>query len=70
MTLANGRKPYQYVAFIASSRLSSALSFRSRAVAIKRTKYSDKPCPRFTTTGALDQFILSNDVCIHYIHVN
>ncbi|KAJ6620617.1 hypothetical protein B0H10DRAFT_1911825 [Mycena sp. CBHHK59/15] len=54
MTLNNSRRPYQSVPPPNASAV-SALTFvsarRSRRLANKRLKYSDKPCPRFSTTG-------------------
>ncbi|KAJ6534626.1 hypothetical protein DFH09DRAFT_992991 [Mycena vulgaris] len=52
MTLTNSRRPYQSVPPLeASSAFSLIYLTRSRRLATKRLKYSDKPCPRFTTTG-------------------
>ncbi|KAJ7698966.1 hypothetical protein B0H17DRAFT_1006413 [Mycena rosella] len=51
MTLTNSRRPYQSVA-PPKSDLSLMSTPRSRRLATKRLKYSDKPCPRFTTTGS------------------
>ncbi|KAJ7464602.1 hypothetical protein FB451DRAFT_1094410 [Mycena latifolia] len=53
MTLTNSRRPYQSVSPVEAS-LGFPLIYvtRSRRLATKRLKYSDKPCPRFTTTGA------------------
>lgn len=51
MTLDNTRKPYQSVMQQDLSYLQSDYVHRRRT-STKRPKYSDKPCPRFTTTGA------------------
>ncbi|KAJ7289120.1 hypothetical protein C8J57DRAFT_1276715 [Mycena rebaudengoi] len=52
MTLNNSRRPYQSVSPLDASTLFSLISTtRSSRLAAKRLKYSDKPCPRFTTTG-------------------
>ncbi|KIJ65087.1 hypothetical protein HYDPIDRAFT_110987 [Hydnomerulius pinastri MD-312] len=52
MTLDNTRGPTQSVYYSDSLRGSHLIGrFRSRR-ANKRMKYLDKPCPRFTTTGA------------------
>ncbi|KAG6840667.1 hypothetical protein C0991_005215 [Blastosporella zonata] len=51
MTLNNTTRPYQSVYFKSYDvEHLTQLIFRTR---VKRLKYSDKPCPRFTTTGAL-----------------
>lgn len=53
MTLTNYRRPYQSVApriWHLYSRLMNYIT-RSRRGANKSRKYSNKPCPRFTTTG-------------------
>ncbi|KAJ7108869.1 hypothetical protein C8R43DRAFT_1043778 [Mycena crocata] len=52
MTLTNSRRPYQSVPQPdPASTFSLIHTNRSRRQASKRLKYSDKPCPRFTTTG-------------------
>ncbi|KAJ7509823.1 hypothetical protein B0H11DRAFT_1961182 [Mycena galericulata] len=51
MTLTNSRRPYQSVPLSEATSKLSLIPFRSRRLATKRLKYSDKPCPRFTTTG-------------------
>lgn len=53
MTLNNSTRPYQSVPtqFTAYPLIKP---FNRRRTSIKRLKYSDKPCPRFTTTGAPD----------------
>ena len=53
MTLTNNRRPYQSVSPLHFQLDLPLLTyrFRSRRVA-KKAKYVDKPCPRFTTTGA------------------
>ena len=54
MTLTNSRRPYQFVApriLDLRSHLMKCI-LRSRRGANKSRKYSNKPCPRFTTTGA------------------
>ena len=50
MTLDNTRRPYQSVSSAAPQLNTFNPWSRSRRMAPKR-KYSDKPCPRFTTTG-------------------
>lgn len=51
MTLDNTRKQYQSVFYLKlSSHIAFTLNPRPRRLTAKR-KYSDKPCPRFTTTG-------------------
>ncbi|KNZ79608.1 Zinc finger CCCH domain-containing protein 3 [Termitomyces sp. J132] len=49
MTLHNTTRPYQFVFLNITPWKATKYSSRPRA---KRLKYSDKPCPRFTTTGA------------------
>ena len=50
MTLMNNRRPYQSVRSYTLSHFVSNIVSRSHRVSVK--KYVDKPCPRFTTTGA------------------
>ncbi|KIY51920.1 hypothetical protein FISHEDRAFT_36338 [Fistulina hepatica ATCC 64428] len=50
MTLKNTRRPYQYVG---NGVGSTSLTQTSRRRMTK--KYSDKPCPRFTTTGSCNR---------------
>jgi len=54
MTLHNTRRPYPYVGFFPRFyTLMIPPNRSSRKVTHKRiNKYVDKPCPRFTTTGA------------------
>lgn len=53
MTLNNTRGTYQCVIFCISYSAFMILHHRSRKTTAKRfNKYIDKPCPRFTTTGA------------------
>ncbi|KAF9561213.1 hypothetical protein CPC08DRAFT_439709 [Agrocybe pediades] len=54
MTLNNTRRPYPYVVFFLHFlTLMMSADRSSRKAANKRiNKYVDKPCPRFTTTGA------------------
>lgn len=53
MTLNNNRRPYQSVWSLDARTVNNLIQFnRSRRVSSKRLKYSEKPCPRFTTTGA------------------
>lgn len=60
MTLNNNRRPYQSVSHHASGpTYILILSHRSRRTSNKR-KYSDKPCPRFTTTGAPPSYFKVN----------
>lgn len=51
MTLTNGRRPYQSVWLLDLGMHFYLTSGRARR-APKRMKYSDKQCPRFSTTGA------------------
>jgi hypothetical protein len=61
MTLDNSRRPYQSVWSLDRYPFSLITSNRAGRSS-KRIKYSDKPCPRFTTTGA----IFSNQICRLY----
>lgn len=58
MTLMNNRRPYQSVALrrVYNFHLTNYIS-RSGRGANKPRKYSNKPCPRFTTTGTHDHHI-------------
>ncbi|KAJ3489654.1 hypothetical protein NLI96_g1993 [Meripilus lineatus] len=62
MTLTNSRRPYQSVFTHAYQEPSAILTgrFRSRRVS-KKTKV-DKPCPRFTTTGASPNTMLNHEI--------
>jgi hypothetical protein len=52
MTLDNSRRPFQSVSSLDPTRPSNLTRFpRARRLSTKRMKYSDKPCPQFTTTG-------------------
>lgn len=51
MTLTNGRRPYQSVRFLDLGTSFPLTLDRPRRSA-KRMRYSDKQCPRFSTTGA------------------
>ena len=54
MTLTNTRRPYPCVGELCLDGVVDIIDCRSgRRASAKRQKYSDKPCPRFTTTGAL-----------------
>jgi hypothetical protein len=54
MTLTNSRRPYPCVGELCLDGVVKSVDCRSgRRASAKRQKYSDKPCPRFTTTGAL-----------------
>ncbi|KAJ4474668.1 hypothetical protein C8J55DRAFT_432882 [Lentinula edodes] len=50
MTLTNGRRPYQFVCFL-DLNMSFHSTFSRGGRANKRMRYSDKQCPRFSTTG-------------------
>ena len=50
MTLNNGRRPYPYVPRF--TLLLADQIWASRKSSKRLNKHSDKPCPRFTTTGA------------------
>lgn len=52
MTLNNNRRPYQSVPPLDFTQHSLINLYRDRRLAAKRLKYLNKPCPRFTTTGA------------------
>ena len=52
MTLDNSRRPYQSVCSLGRYVLSDLISLYRPGRSSKRMKYLDKPCPRFTTTGA------------------
>ncbi|OSD02950.1 hypothetical protein PYCCODRAFT_1409817 [Trametes coccinea BRFM310] len=56
MTLNNTRRPYQSVSLYPTAfhTAFTALS-RSRRLLAKKAKYSDKPCPRFTSTGSCNR---------------
>jgi hypothetical protein len=51
MTLDNNRRPYQSVRSLDRYTF-SLITLHRAGRASKRIKYLDKPCPRFTTTGA------------------
>ncbi|KAJ3721330.1 hypothetical protein DFJ43DRAFT_1042359 [Lentinula guzmanii] len=51
MTLTNGRRPYQSVCLLAPNTGYQLTFIRTRR-ASKQMKYSDKQCPRFSTTGS------------------
>ncbi|CDO75838.1 hypothetical protein BN946_scf184951.g36 [Trametes cinnabarina] len=52
LTLNNTRGPYQSVSLHPTAFHTAFTAFsRSRRLSIKRAKYSDKPCPRFTSTA-------------------
>lgn len=51
MTLTNGRRPYQSVRFL-DLGTSFPLTLDRPRRSVKRMRYSDKQCPRFSTTGA------------------
>lgn len=67
MTLANTRRPFQSVLISSTWRPYGplTLSYRSRRVSNKQRKYVDKPCPRFTTTGAWLHFRLQTNLSRH-----
>lgn len=53
MTLNNTRRPFQSVLLLSNQRHYAPLTLYSRSRRVSRQrKYVDKPCPRFTTTGA------------------
>ena len=52
MTLDNSRRPYQSVWSLDGYPF-SLITLHRAGRSSKRIKYSDKPCPRFTTTGAI-----------------
>lgn len=52
MTLTNNRGPNGCVAIIPSFLRITSVDFRSIHRSARRRKFVDKPCPRFTTTGA------------------
>ncbi|EDR14011.1 uncharacterized protein LACBIDRAFT_305355 [Laccaria bicolor S238N-H82] len=53
MTLTNTRRPYPCVGELCLDGVVESVDCRSgRRASAKRQKYSDKPCPRFTTTGS------------------
>ncbi|KAF8159511.1 hypothetical protein B0H34DRAFT_655761 [Crassisporium funariophilum] len=52
MTLNNSTRPYPYVILFYLYCVLMVLGTRSSRKAKRVLKYSDKPCPRFTTTGA------------------
>lgn len=57
MTLGNSRRPYQSVRSLEQPVSKSLTHFhRAGRAAAKRAKFSDKPCPRFTMTGAPPYF--------------
>jgi len=53
MTLDNSRRPYQSVWSLGRYAFYDLISFYRAGRSSKRLKYSEKPCPRFTTTGAI-----------------
>ncbi|KAI0666786.1 hypothetical protein C8Q78DRAFT_1056944 [Trametes maxima] len=56
MTLNNTRRPYQFVHLLRPlNHTAFTLVSRSRRMIAKRAKYSDKPCPRFTSTGSCNR---------------
>ncbi|KAF5387403.1 hypothetical protein D9757_005784 [Collybiopsis confluens] len=52
MTLTNGRRPFQSVEFMDWGTSFHLTINRPRRSVTKRMKYSDKQCPRFSTTGS------------------
>ncbi|KAI8974528.1 hypothetical protein BD414DRAFT_531209 [Trametes punicea] len=56
MTLNNTSRPYQSVlSHHLFPHTAFTIGFRSRRFSAKKAKYSDKPCPRFTSTGVCNR---------------